>query len=480
MLRHRFPRRRGRVHPSPNVIRRLGMLAGAVVCNAAAALAQTPVVFRDVTVVPMDSERVLSHQTVIIRGDRIATIGPAAETAPPQGAIVIDGTGKFLMPGLADLHVHLPGDTSAAAMANALTLFVAGGVTTVRVMSGVFRHLAIRDSIAHGALFGPSMHVAGASVGALPENTADLRRVLTPSEVSRFADRMKAAGFDYIQVSSTVTRQEYDRLASAARKAGIPLTGGVPADAGLARVVRARQASIENLEGYLEVLERDDSPIHYADPVTRARQLQNYYDEGKIPRVAADLRAAGIANTPTLFINHLSLTQQPPESLAVWPEMRYVPPRQVAGWIRQLRRAQDQTQDPARGPRFLEYRNRLTKGLTDAGALVLVGSDAANPFLVPGFATLYEIHSLTVAGLTPYQAVRAATRNAAEFAHAEGEFGTVAPGLRADLLLLEGNPLENVANLMLRSGVMLRGRWYPAEEVNAMLERIAAEYAPKP
>jgi hypothetical protein len=291
---------------------------------------------------------------------------------------------------------------------------------------------------------------------------------------------MKKAGFDFNQTPASLTRAEYERLASEARKAGIPLTGGVPIDVGLERVLRARQASIENLEGYLPSLEGDDSPMRYADPLTRANHLQDYYDEKKIPRLAADLRASGVANTPTLFVNHAALTQQPPESLARWPEMRYVTAPLLAAWTRQLRRAQEQTGDFNRGPRFLEYRNRVTKGLSDGGALLLVGSDAPNAFLVPGFATLYEIHSLTVAGLSRYQALRAATRNAAEFVHRETEVGTVAPGQRADLILLKANPLESVGNLTLRVGVMLRGRWLPAEALDTMLEKVAADVRPRP
>jgi cytosine/adenosine deaminase-related metal-dependent hydrolase len=437
---------------------------------------ETITAFHDVSVLPMDSERVLDHQTVIVRGDRIASMGAAAETRIPDGAVIVEGGGKFLIPGLADMHVHLPVDTSAAASQNALTLFVAGGVTTVRVLSGNRRQLTIRDSIAHGRLFGPAMYVAGASIGALADTTADLRRLLTPGEVSRFAEEMKRAGFDFIHITGSMLRPEYERLVTAARKAGIPLTGGVPVDAGLARVIHARQASIENLEGYLEPLERDDSPIHYADPVTRARRLTEYFDPAKIPKIAADLRAAGIANTPTLFINHMGVTQQVPESLAAWPEMRYVAPRTLAFWARQMRRAQDQGGDPQRTFQFIDYRNQLTKGLSDAGALILVGSDSPNAFLVPGYATIYEIHALTVAGLTRYQALRAATRNAAEFMHAEKEFGTIAPGSRADLVLLEKNPLDDIGNLTLRSGVMLRGRWYPIADLEAMLEKIATSF----
>ena len=357
----------------------------------------TLVAFRNVTVLPMDSERVLAHQTVVVRGDRIVAVGDVAETPVPSGATVVDGTGKYLIPGIADMHVHFPGDTSAIATENALTLFVAGGVTTIRALGAVHRHLAVRDSIAKGKLLGPAVYVAGSGIGALPGNTADLRRVLTPSEIARFVAEMKRAGYDFIQVGGSTLRGEYEELANAARKAGIPLTGAVPVDAGLARVLHARQASIENLDGYLESLERDNSPIRYADPVTRARRLQDYYDETKIGKVAASVRNAGIANTPTLFINYVNFTPQPAESLANWPEMRYVAPRQLEGWKRQKHRAEDSQTDPDEGARTLAFRNKLTKGLHDAGALILVGSDAPNAFLVPGFSTLYEIHSLTVA-----------------------------------------------------------------------------------
>src|SRR6185503_19169370 len=126
----------------------------------------------------------------------------------PDGAVVIQGAGKFLMPGLADMHMHMAFDTSAAANRNELTLFVANGVTTVRALSGAHRHLAIRDSAARAQLLGPTIYVAGASVGALPDNTADLRRVLTQSEVVKFAEQMKRAGFDFIQINNSMMRAE--------------------------------------------------------------------------------------------------------------------------------------------------------------------------------------------------------------------------------------------------------------------------------
>jgi hypothetical protein len=324
------------------------------------------------------------------------------------------------------------------------------------------------------------MYVVGAAAGALPDNTADMRRVLSPQEVARFTEGMKRAGFDFIQVNATLMKAEYEELVNTARKAGIRLSGAVPGDVGLARVTRARQASIENLEGYLEPLERDNSPIHYADPVTRARRLLDYYDEAKLPKLVASIRAGGVANTPLLFIAHVGATRQAPESLAAWPEMKYMPPRTVAQWIRNLRRTQEQPLEADRVARFLAFRNRVAKALNDGKALVLVGSDASQTFVVPGYGTLYEIHSLTVAGFTRYDAIRAATANAAEFMGAANEFGTVAPGRVADLVLLDGNPLEDIGNLTLRAGVMLQGTWHSADTISAGLQRIAESYAVRP
>lgn len=437
----------------------------------------TTFVFRDVTVLPMTGPVTLLHQAVVIRGDRIVAVGAVDVVAVPDGATVVDGAGKYLMPGLADMRVRLPGpDSSGVVTRNTLALLLANGVTTVRVVVGNNRHLVLRDSIARGLVRGPRMYVAGNVVGALPGNTADLRRVLTPNEAARFAESMKRAGYDFIQVSAGMLRQEYDALAGAARRAGIPLTGTVPVDAGLARVIRARQASIDNLDGYLDALERDDSPVRYADPVTRARNLVRFYDAEKIPRLALSIREAGIANTPTLFVNHVTFTSHSAEAMAQWPEMKYVAPAVLQDWIRRKRRVAEAQAGSNDGSKVLAYRNALTKGLADAGARILVGSEASGAFLVPGFSTLYEIHALTVAGLGIPQALLAATRSPAEFVGAEQEFGAVAPGLSADLLLLDANPLEDVANLTMRAGVMVRGRWIARAELDEMLEKIAMSH----
>jgi hypothetical protein len=373
------------------------------------------------------------------------------------------------------MHIHLPGaDSAGISTRNTLALLLANGVTTVRVMSGAFRHLALRDSVNRGDLLGPRIYLAGSAVGALPGNTNDMRRLLTRAEVTRFVEAMKRAGYDFIQITAGVTRAEYDALLPAARRAGIPITGGVPQDVGLKRVLEARQSSIENLEGYLPALELDDSPVRFADPMTRARLLPRYFDPAKVRKVAGEMRDAGIANTPTLFLTHMAYTPVTPEEMAKWPEMTYVNPPVLADWMRRKQRALDLQSDETAGARLLVFRSMVAKHLADADALVLIGSDAPSTFLVPGFATLYEIHALTVAGIPLARALRAATLDAARFLHAEGEFGAVAPGRSADLLLLEQDPLLDAANLTHRAGVMVRGRWLPPGELSGMLAGVAA------
>lgn len=464
-----------------------GLIAGpGLLTNGSVVTAQTrearavdsaTFVFRDVTVLPMTGPVALAHQSVVVRGDRIVAVGDVGTIEIPPGSTIVDGAGKYLMPGLADMRIRLPGpDSSGTLTRNTLALLLANGVTTVRVMAGNNRHLIIRDSISRGLIPGPRMYVAGNPVGALPGFTADLRRVLTRSETSDFVDSMKRAGYDFIQVNATMLRQEYEALAAAARRAGILLTGTVPPDAGLDRVIRAHQASIDNLDGYLAALERDDSPVRLADPVTRARRLLQFYDSTKIPRLAASLREAGVANTPMLFVNHVTFTGHAAEVMAEWPEMKYVAPTVVRDWIVRKNRATDQQANTIDGPRLIAYRNMVTRGLAAEGARILVGSEANGAFLVPGFSTLYEIHSLTVAGVPIPQALRAATRSAAEFLGAERDFGVVTPGVSADLLLLDANPLVDVANLTTRAGVMVRGKWFPRAELDSMLEQVAKSY----
>jgi imidazolonepropionase-like amidohydrolase len=211
--------------------------------------------FVGVSLAPMDRERIVENQTVIVRSGRIVEIGPTGKTKVPAGAVQLDGRGKFLMPGLADMHAHLfPGEGAANDLATQqLNLYLANGVTTVRNMIGAPAHVVLRDRIKAGTLLGPTLVTAGPP---LLGNNA-----VSTEAVERIVAAQKQAGYDLLKVHEGLKPDVYEAIAAAAHKASIPFAGHVTASVGLKRALAARQASIEHLDGYLQALVPENSPV---------------------------------------------------------------------------------------------------------------------------------------------------------------------------------------------------------------------------
>jgi imidazolonepropionase-like amidohydrolase len=440
--------------------------------NAHAEPQQPITAFVNVNVVPFDRERVLSGQTVIIRDGRIAEIGAAEKTKVPAGATQIDGRGKYLMPGLADMHVHLfPGAGQPDDLASQqLQLFLANGVTTIRNMIGKPEHIALRDRVAKGELLGPSIYTAGPPL--LGNN------VPTPEDAERVVAEQKKAGYDLMKVHEGLSPETYAAIVATAKRVGIPFGGHVTATVGLKRALDAQQSSIEHLDGYLQALVADDSPVKPTPSQVVLGPVLEHIDESKLPTLAAATRKASVYNDPTLTLFKLVVSDAKPEDYLQWPEMQYIPAKMRENFAKQKQSTLGEPAPAAERQRYLNLRNKVLLALHAAGAKLLVGPDSPQFFLVPGFATHRELESFVEAGLTPYQALEAATRNPgeyfAEIMKTRRDFGTVEVGLRADLLLLDANPLQSVANLSKRSGVMVRGRWLPESELRKMLENVAA------
>lgn len=434
--------------------------------------ASQSIAFVNVNVVPFDRELILPEQTVIVRDGRIAEIGPAARVKIPAGATRIDGRGKYLMPGLADMHVHLyPGTGQQNDLASQqLQLFLANGVTTVRNMIGKPEHLLLRDRVAKGELPGPTIYTAGPPMLG---NT-----VPTPADGERAVIEQKKAGYDLIKVHEGLSPETYAAIAATAKRVGIPFAGHVTASVGLKRALDARQTSIEHLDGYLQAMVADNSPVAPGPSQIVVGPVLEHIDESKIPALAAATRKAGVWNDPTLTLFKLIVSDTKPEELSQWPELQYVPAKMREAFTKQKLSTADIDAPSSERQRYLQLRNKMLMALHAAGAKLLIGPDSPQFFLVPGFATLKEIQSFVDAGLSPYEAIEAATRNPGEYfaevMKTPREFGTVETGMRADLLLLDANPLESVANLSKRAGVMVRGRWLPESELRKMLENLAA------
>jgi imidazolonepropionase-like amidohydrolase len=416
----------------------------------AAAVAAPEVVvhaFIDVCVVPMDSERVLEHQTVIVRGARIESIQPQATARVPDGAVRIDGRGKWLMPGLAEMHGHVPPPNFPADVtASYLELYVLRGATTVRTMYGFPNQFELRDRIRAGELLGPTLYTAAPALHGNAVNGAEQAREL----VRKYA----ADGYDLLKIHEGLTREEYDAIVDEAAKLKLRTAGHVPDEVGIRRALEAGQG-IDHLDSYWEEAGADDDKLRELARISRERRTW-------------------IVATQDLWRSLYGA--DPVAALEARAELRYVHPKERAQWLA-MKQGQLERGDAAEGARMLGARDRMLGFLAREDAHLLLGSDAPQVYSVPGFSLEHELPAMERAGVSRWQILVAGTRAPAEYWGATDEFGTVQPGRRADLLLLEGNPLADIAAVHRQAGVMVLGRWLDKAEIEQRLHAIAETMA---
>lgn len=418
-------------------------------------------VFVNVNIVPMTTEVVLSAQTVIVARGKIANIGPVESVPIPEDAQIVDGTDRFLMPGLAEMHAHVTG-TRPAEIDRLFTLFVANGITTIRGMLGQYSHLDLRARLETGEVFGPRFVTSGPSLNG--------RSVSSAADAARQVREQHAAGYDFIKVHPGLTAEEFAALAATANELGMPYAGHVPVAAGVREALRSHMATIDHLDGYFVALLPPDS--HGSGgfggffDVMLAREL----DSEKIAALAAATAMAGTWNVPTQVLVEQMVDGTSVTDLRNRSEMRYVPESTVNDWvIAKERQLAERGFDPETAALAIDLRRRLILALHDSGAGLLLGSDAPQIFNVPGFSAHRELDVLVAAGLTPYEALQTGTSAVAKFLGSNT--GVVAVGKEADLILLDANPLEDIRNSRRIHGVMLRGQWLPASELE---QRLAA------
>jgi imidazolonepropionase-like amidohydrolase len=413
--------------------------------------------FERVTLVPMDRERVVPDQTVVVRGDRIAAIGPAGQASIPAGATRVDGSGQYLIPTLAEMHAHIPGGQAAGQAERVLFLYVANGIGTIRSMLGDPAHFRLRERAARGEIVAPAMYLSGPSFNG--------QTAATPEAAAARVAEQKKAGYDLLKIHPGVPRTAFDALAAAADRAAIRFAGHVPADVGLQRALEAKYWTIDHLDGYVEALARPGAPASESFGIN----LLAHVDESRIPALVAQTKAAATWNVPTQVLLEHWYGPDDIETMRNWPEMRHAAPGQVDQWVATKRKNLQAFSSDQRG-RFIALRRRLIKALHDGGTGLLLGSDAPQTWNVPGFSIHRELATYVASGLTPYQALATGTRNVAVHTGTLDRTGTIEAGKRADLVLLQGNPLQDIRNTSRIAGVMIGGRWLPKAELDKRLQ----------
>ncbi|MDG5767752.1 amidohydrolase family protein [Balneolales bacterium ANBcel1] len=425
--------------------------------------------FTDVTVVPMHTELVLENHTVVVRNDQIATVGPTDQVEIPEGANVIDGSGRYLMPGLAEMHGHIPGPDDPQYAEDMLFLYISNGVTTVRNMSGHEYHLELIERIDNGEIPGP--HVTAATPWTSPNN------IPGPDEAREAVHEFVEAGFDLIKIGN-IRADAYEALVDEAHAAGIPFGGHIPEEVGLLGALEVHQASIDHFDRYVEFMAKEHPDAADRNPGFFGSGVVDLIDEERMHEAIERTIEAGTWNIPTLsLVEHLA-SPEAPEEMIQWPEMRYMPQSVLDHWVEAKHnfQARDDFQQEA-AQRLVQVRRDLLKAMHEHNAPIALGSDAPQFFNVPGFSIHHEMEMMVAAGLTPFDVLVTGTRNPAGYLNTPDAFGTVEEGRRADLILLEANPLVDIAAVRERAGVMIRGEWWPEERIQEQLESIADRYA---
>ena len=439
-----------------------------------AAFTRGTLIFKDVSVIPMTSETVLRGRTVLVRDGRIVAIGEGIGKEIPSDARQIDGRGKYLIPGLADMHVHLFCDEGApkSGAVDELGVMIANGVTTIRLMIGTPHHLLLRREIEHGGVLGPQLWVASPQFTG--KKSGNARIVTTPEEAYSAVKEVADAGYDFVKLTLHISPEVFQAIVSEAARNGIRIVGHVDPRVGVARALAAGQ-HIEHLDNYMESVLADDAPIKTSVSDLGVFNLKNwesldYVDETKVKQIAIATARARVWTCPTLTLFKKAFAQgQTDAEMQARPEWNLQPDKHRNLYLTAHQRYWKNPPTQARRRHYVEVRNRLVKTISDAGGRILAGSDAPEWFLGYGFTLHRELESLVEAGLTPYQALAAATRNPAEFLHALSEWGTIEPNKRADLVLLSANPLEDIRNTIQIEGVAMGGRWLTRSDLQQLI-----------
>jgi len=430
----------------------------------------------------MDKERVLQNQTVLIRDGIIVKIGSKVKV--PKDAQIIDGRGKYLIPGLMDMHTHLlsDGDEYPKSIAeDELKVMIANGVTTIRLMIGTKEQLILRAQSAKGEIIAPTIYAASPHLTGRKQGNDFV--VKTEEEAREAVRQSKAAGYDFIKITTFIDAKVYEAAIDEAAKLNIKVVGHADSRfVGVDRALKARQ-QIEHLDGYMEMLLKDDAPMKGSISDLYIYQPKNwesldFIDESKIPALAKrTVESNPFVNPTQHFMKNTFGLPRSEESIRAQPDFRFYPKSVQDWWINYLKRTPINQVSLEKRAKWIQIRDKIIKAIYDAGGKIMTGSDSPEFLFLYGFSMHRELKALNDAGLSNFAVLEAATKNPSMFFGTLDKVGTIEKGKKADLILLNANPLENISATENRAGVMLKGKYYTQTELNKWLDEIAPRIA---
>ncbi len=436
-------------------------------CRQSVPSSEKDILFADVSVLNLSDGSLLEHRYVEIQSGVITGIF----SAPPEGisyTTEIDGKGKFLMPGLAEMHAHIPSPpASREHVEETLLLYLSNGITTIRGMLGHPSHLELRQQVEKGEVLSPRIFTSSPSLNG--------NSVRTQGEARAKVTQYQKEGYDFLKIHPGIQREVFDELVATAREVGIPFAGHVPVDVGIRQALNSGYASIDHVDGYLEGLVPQNAGVNPAANGFFGYNFTGLADTTLIPSLVSLTRENKVWIVPTQSLFERWFAPVSADVLLKDPEMQYMPVTTLTNW--KIRK--EQSTAPATGfteegwERFNTIRQKLIKALSEGGHGMLLGSDAPQLFNVPGFSIHHEIRGLEEAGMSRLEILRSGTVNPAQFFGKEDTFGKVAEGLEADLILLSENPLDDLEALKKPEGVMVRGKWLDRKTLDKKLNVIA-------
>ncbi|GCE15737.1 amidohydrolase family protein [Tengunoibacter tsumagoiensis] len=435
----------------------------------------TPLAITHVSVIPMDSERVLPDQTVVIEDDRIIAIGPSNTIAIEPSSITIDGTGKYLMPGLNDMHVHYWYPAEAA-------LFLSQGVTVVRNMAGGPYHLALQQRLQRKELPGPLLFTTSPLIEGGPPIHSAWRSITNTDEAVRAVYMYAERGYQQIKIYNQLQPDVVRAIGHTAQEVGMRMVGHCPNAMTFEEASDAGQSCFEHLtgiwRGHLKA-GYGQKPGQSNLDITVLRMVNEQIDEDAIRRLGSTFAQNQIWNCPTLITYHYMLDSEETccADAGVQSCLRYVPQQALTSWkaLDPSRYQASSTFDP--WITALHRRNEtfvhLVSLLHQEGAPLLIGTDTSVRYVIQGISVHQELELFVAAGLSPFEALRCGTTEAARFLGQGDEWGTITVGKRANMILLRENPLENIQAARQVEAVCVNGFYLAHKDLDAMLAHLA-------